>query len=64
MRRYEDLCREPGYFLWPLISEITKPLIAAKNFSLLAETGFFNRIGQLQTYSSKENGPFWGRNHA
>jgi hypothetical protein len=46
MRRYEDLCREPGYYLWPLISEITKPLIAAKNFSLLAETGFFNRIGR------------------
>jgi hypothetical protein len=52
MRRYEDLCREPGYYLWPLISEIT-PLIAAKNFSLLAETGFFNRIGQKLPFTEK-----------
>jgi hypothetical protein len=54
MRRYEDLCREPGYYLWPLISVITKPLIAAKNFSLLAETGFFNRIGQIRKFTTQK----------
>ena len=44
MRRVGNLCRELGYFLCPLISERTKLVIEAKNYSLPPETEFFNTI--------------------
>ena len=38
------------------MSERTKLVIEAKNFSLLPETEFFNTIGQNRTFSTNKNG--------
>jgi len=46
MRQCKVLHPEFKCFLCPLISERTKPLIAAKKYLLSPETEFFNRIGQ------------------
>jgi len=52
MRQYGDLCRKLNCFLWTLIFERTKRVKEAKNFSLLPETEFFNRIDPNETFMS------------
>ena len=56
MRQCKVLHPEFKCFLCPLISERTKPLIAAKKYLLSPETEFFNRIGQRMTFSANKNG--------
>jgi hypothetical protein len=52
VRRCKALHPEFKCFLCSLISERTKPLIAANKYLLLPETEFFNRIGRTKKYSN------------